>query len=406
MSDYLDQIERQLVELTERGAHRRPRVRREALAVAAAVLAVAAVAVVIATVGSRAHRTTPASHSAGQVTTHHHAARHGARTQTTTSGRSTSPVSAGGPVPAGFGPESFTATGELTWWLLGSAPCSSPPCTSIVRTTDGGRTFVGIPAPRTENVSQLRFADTQNGFAYGPELWATHDGGGQWHAIPLSAHAQVADLAIGGGYVYAIATSTSGGPGQLLRSAVGSDSWSALPGGAGAVSGLWVHGSDVLLEAASASGQRLMVSHDGGSTFTAHAAPPNVACHFEEPAPPVIWAHCATGMLSGTWRSVDGGRSFSAAGSGMPEMPNSAAFGAASESTAVVGYRQLYRTTDGGATWSPTSGPSGITSWQYLGFTDPTHGVAVGYVGTEQPSNERLYYTTDAGASYHLVNVG
>ncbi len=48
-------------------------------------------------------------------------------------------------------------------------------------------------------------------------------------------------------------------------------------------------------------------------------------------------------------------------------------------------------------------GPTGITWWQYLGFTDATHGVALGYQGTEIPSHERLYYTTDGGLSYHVV---
>jgi len=362
--------------------------------------------VVITTVGGPTHRGAPASHPAGHAT-RHHVTTHPRQTHTTTTGRSTGPSPVGNPVPRGFGPSSFTAISEFTWWLLGSAPCARPPCTSIVRTTDGGRTFVGIPGPFTGNVSQLRFANTQDGFAYGPELWVTHDGGERWHVIQLSAHAEVVDLAIGGGYVYAIVINSSNGAGQLLRSPVAGDSWSALPGGAGAFSGLWVHGSDVLLESASVSGrsQRLMVSHDGGASFTAYPAPPSVACHFEEQASPVIWEHCATGMLSGTWISGNGGRTFQTASHGLPELPNSAAFGAASDTTAVVGYRQLYRTTDGGASWSPVSGPSGITWWQYLGFTDPTHGVAVGYTGAEQPSNERLYYTTDGGASYHLVTI-
>jgi hypothetical protein len=162
----------------------------------------------------------------------------------------------------------------------------------------------------------------------------------------------------------------------------------------------------VLLESSTRTANQLRVSQDGGRSFATYPVPPSVACQFEEPGPPVVWAHCATGMLSGTWRSVAGGRDFVAVGSGLPELPNSAAFGSASATTAVVGYRQLYRTADGGSTWSPVSGPAGITWWQYLGFTDPTHGVAIGYVGSSaQPSNERLYYTTDGGASYHLVSI-
>lgn len=407
MSDYLKHVEEQLVQLTERGAHRRPRPRLDLLAVAVAVAVVAAVALVVSTIGGSAPRNTAASHHLSVNSTPRPGGSHPNAGKTNTPVPPTMP--AGGPVPPGFGPESFTAIGELTWWLLGTAPCSSPPCTSIVRTTDGGRNFVGIPAPRTNAVSQLRFANSMDGFAYGPALWVTHDGGARWHAIQLFRPGHVRELAIGGGYVYAIITNPSTGAGRLLRSPVNANSWSVLPAAGDAFAGLWVHGSnpDVVLEAASpgGAGDELLVSHDGGASFAHRAAPPNVSCQFEEPGPPVIWAHCATGTLSGTWRSVDGGRRFTAVGRALPELPNSAAFGAASRTTAVVGYRQLYRTTNGGANWAAVSGVAGITWWQYLGFTDPTHGAALGYVGSQRPSNGRLYYTIDGGASYHLVTI-
>ena len=113
--------------------------------------------------------------------------------------------------------------------------------------------------------------------------------------------------------------------------------------------------------------------------------------------------------MSGVWRSVDGGRSFHQANfchcgprTGLP-LPNSAAFGAPTADTAVVGYQQLYRTTDGGASYSAV-GPPGLL-WQYLGFTDPTHGVGLGLPSSSSAAAERLYYTTDGGASYHRVSI-
>lgn len=406
MSDYLKQVEDQLVELTERGAHRRPRPRLDLLALAGAVVVVAAVALVVSTIGGNAHRTGAVSHSSAASSVARHAA---PRTKTTVA---TPGIPSGGPpagtaVPPGFGPESFTAISELNWWLLGTATCSGSPCTAIARTTDGGRTFVSIPAPQeppgqpSAKVSQVRFANSTDGFAFGPGLWTTHDGGAHWRWWALPGN--VNDLATSGGYAYAISTNPSTGVGQLLRSSVNGDEWQPLPAAGDATGGLWVQGSEVLLEASN----QLRVSTDHGRSFTTYPVPPSVACQFEEPGPPVVWAHCATGMMSGTWLSAKGGANFAAVkGSGLPELPNSAAFGSASATTAVVGYRQLYRTTDGGASWTPVTGPVGITWWQYLGFTDPTHGIAIGYVGSEQPSNERLYYTTDAGASYHLVSIG
>ena len=111
-------------------------------------------------------------------------------------------------------------------------------------------------------------------------------------------------------------------------------------------------------------------------------------------------------MDSGVWLSTDGGASFTPAHTSLaePPQPNSAVFGAASGTVAVVGYNQLYRTADAGATWTPV-GPSGIAQWVYLGFTDATHGVALGYAGSVAPGNEQLYYTTDGGQSYHLVTL-
>jgi hypothetical protein len=86
--------------------------------------------------------------------------------------RSASPSArASSPVPVGFAPQSFTAIGDRSWWLLGSVPCSRSRCPAIVRTTNGGRSFHGIPAPSaplassyyTAGVSDLRFADPEDG---------------------------------------------------------------------------------------------------------------------------------------------------------------------------------------------------------------------------------------------------
>jgi hypothetical protein len=191
-------------------------------------------------------------------------------------------------VPAGFAPQSFTAVSQLDWWLLGGAPCSRTPCTSIVRTTDGGRSFVGIPAPRAllaasafqAGVSQLRFANSEDGFAYGGGLYVTHNSSDSWHRLELGG--KVTDLAIAGGQVYAVVSPASGGaPARLMRSPIGRDVWTTLSAAGGVYGGLWAHGDDVLIESAGTSGPgELLVSHDQGASFTRYAAPPNVACQF------------------------------------------------------------------------------------------------------------------------------
>ena len=433
MSDYLDQVEAQLAELTDRGAHRRLRARRPGLGgagtssggprpprrrteVLAFLSAAAVVAIVVLNVGTSkpqrtsAPATASAKHSAPQAKTTPPTA---TITQKITSTASPSPSQA-----ASLYPQSFTAISELTWWLLGEAPCSlvgqQPPCGAILRTTDGGRTFSALEAPRASlandlsqsGYSQIRFADLTNGFAYGPDLYATHDGGTTWQPVDLGG--DVSDLAISDGEVYAIVSPPPGSAGRLMRSPVGQDQWTPVTAAGRVSGGLWVLGQEVLAQSASGPGYGpdLVVSTDGGASFASVPAPsPGLPCALEAQSPPIIWAQCATGTESGVWRSTDYGKNFvTAHGSGLPPLPNSAVFAAASDSTAVVGYQQLYRTSDAGATWMPT-GPSGISRWTYIGFTDSTHGVALGYVGSVSQANQRLYYTTDGGQSYHLVPV-
>ena len=434
MDDHLDQVEAQLVALTEQGAHRRPRLlaalrpsggppsdgdppgrrrRTELLAFAGGFLVVAAVVAVLLGLRGSPRAPAPASsqHQAHPAPTTSKTSSHTQTSQSKTSTTTSSPTAAPSapPVPPNFAPLSFTAISELTWWMLGSARCSHPACTSIVRTSDGGQTFSAVRAPLaplassatagSSGVSQLRFADPNDGFAYGPSLFVTHDAGRDW--VPVSLGGSVTSIAISSSDVYALVAS-SGGVGRLMRSPTNANNWTSLPVSVSGYGGLSVHGSDVFAQ----SGPKLVVSHDGGGSFSTHPAPSDLPCDFEEPVAPVVWAHCATGTESGTWRSTDGGRTFtvprSAGGANSnPREPNSAAFAAASDTTAVVGYQQLYRTTDSGVTYSPV-GPGGFT-WQYLGFTDPTHGLALGYPTGASPSAGRLYYTTDGGASYHLV---
>ncbi len=441
MSDYLDRVEAQLTELTAQGAHqgrgpRRPPPRgrnrptrpprhaqpprgphrgTEALALLAAVAAVAAV---VAIVLGNAHsgKPHPTAASAPQQTSTKPATP--TKTATGTQTQTQTAASLPATVPAHFAPQSFTAIGELTWWLLGPAPCpagQTGPCGSIIRTTDGGRNFTGVPTPQAPltpsarsgtGYSQLGFADAQNGYAYGPALYSTHNGGTTWS--PVNVGGTVTQLAISGGQAYAIVSPTGGAGGKLIRSPVGHDDWTVDDAAAAVSGGLWVQSSAVIVQSAAGTGvgANVLVSHDGGATFTTYPAPsPGFPCQFSAPDPPVVWAACPTGTESGVWRSSDGGAHFTiAAGTGTSlRLANSAPFAAASSSIAVVGAQpMIYRSDNSGALWSQV-GPSGVAQWAYLGFTDATHGVALGYMGSTAQANERLYYTIDAGQTYHLV---
>ncbi|HEY6525749.1 MAG TPA: hypothetical protein VIY10_18345 [Solirubrobacteraceae bacterium] len=440
MADYLDNVGTQLAQLTARGVDRSSgptlvrepqrhggrhdggggqgggnrRSRREALVVVAALVVAIVVVVGLLVLGLGANHNTPThqaaiTHHEPPPARHRHRHRGAPRTSTARHLSSKAPASAtaprhvqvpAGPVPPGFGPDSFTALGTDTWWLLGTAPCSDPPCTSILRTDDGGHSFVGIPAPRTTQVSQMRFANAADGFAYDSQLWVTHDAGAGWHQVRLGG--AVTQLATANGFAYALVRFGHKGAGRLERAPLGSDAWTTLTAAGSAYAGLWAHGSDVLVGAD--SGAALHVSHNAGVSFTSTPSPSKgLPCDFEEPARNVVWAHCATGTESATWRSTDSGAHFRLVPG--PSQPNTGLFAAASADTAALGADKVFRIT-GGGTHHALVPTVATTHLQYLGFTDAAHGVALGYDGSLAPANERLYYTSDGGLSYRLVSTG
>jgi hypothetical protein len=285
---------------------------------------------------------------------------------------------AGGPIPADFQPDSATFSSPDGGWLLGTATCAGAPCAAIVRTTDGGRTWASIPAPDTafaadgtwgSGVSGLRFADAVDGWAFGPDLWATHDGGATWHRVSLpglSKNGQVMALETAAGVVHAVYfDGNTSGLLTIATSPVGTDGWTVSPttvelgagpvphpqlvlqgsagwlvevdravvAGARLVAGEWkpwqppclAVAGPATLAAASASdlvvacdeglwatptGVHVYVSSDGGATFTPAASKPPVFSieGVAAPAPGIVFvAGSLSGVGSAIVGSFDGG---------------------------------------------------------------------------------------------------
>jgi|HubBroStandDraft_1064217.scaffolds.fasta_scaffold28467_2 hypothetical protein len=104
--------------------------------------------------------------------------------------------------PAGAGSElsplSVSFVSPSTGWLLAVPPCADQahdPCQTLLlrKTTDGGRTWVAVPAPPVPpvlyagspapGVGQILFTSSRDGWAWGPQLWQTRDGGATWRQV-------------------------------------------------------------------------------------------------------------------------------------------------------------------------------------------------------------------------------
>ncbi len=137
-----------------------------------------------------------------------------------TASSSSLPVSPNAPpVPANFRPSSVTFIGTHTGWVIGQAGtpghCATQYCTSVARTDNAGKTWTGVPAPLTgpadgaAGVSQIRFLDAEDGWAFGPGLYATHDGGQTWTQV-VTDGLRVTDLETVGSRAFALFASCTG----------------------------------------------------------------------------------------------------------------------------------------------------------------------------------------------------
>jgi hypothetical protein len=119
---------------------------------------------------------------------------------------------AGAPVPEGFQAQSLTWVSAARGLALGTATCDGGPCTSVIRTDDGGGTWSSagvvdapIAPPGEPGVTDIDFADPRHGWAYGPSLQRTVDGGRTWSTAPLPGGGeQVVALVAEAGAVYAV----------------------------------------------------------------------------------------------------------------------------------------------------------------------------------------------------------
>ena len=299
------------------------------------------------------------------------------------------------------------------WWLLGTARCPTRAgtCGAIIRTTDGGSKFAGIPSPsvNANDVTQLRFANARDGYVFDPELWETTNGGASWAKVSLSG--PVAEFETADGEAYALTCPSGFADCQstdLFRSRVGSRKWQRVltPVNLSDGAEFAVSGPNVYLLSGNAPPLFLLYSANKAATFSRRVDPcsPTLggSVTVAPDGSPTLWAACASGSAARTWLSHNGGKSWVGEQSGFP---NSVQLAAASSSVALAWPGQergrpnaLERTTDGGKIYSVVlSGLSRRVTW--VGFSDPLRAYALIASGDET----HLFESKQGGAIWHPV---
>ncbi len=359
-----------------------------------------------------------------------------------------STTTSGTPPPAHFRPTSVTFVGAgpaLVGAVIGQAgpPCYNPQyCTSLAGTSNYGTSWYGVSAPvaaapdGSVGISQLRFANLSDGWAFGPALYETSGGGWPW--TPESTFGQrVIDVEAAGGHAYAVfgtctgtgsdyaATCTSF---ELYASVAGSTTWTPapvppaytrMPSAASAAPLLVLSGSAGKAYLLTPSGQMLSGPITGGAWQAIGPAPcaPGPA-DIARQSPQDPGAQLAAGK-SGLLLTCGNGASGNSAQSTLHTSADGAAWHTAnlvheagsattgpatSLASATAGQVVLATTTgiqysaDGGQIWQAGTfgGAFPAGGFSYVGMTTGTQGVAV-------PVNAQLgeiFVTRDGGKTW------
>jgi photosystem II stability/assembly factor-like uncharacterized protein len=296
----------------------------------------------------------------------------------------------------------------------------------LASTIDGGAAWslVGsLPAQITgtnPGVSKVRFATSHDGWAFGPQLWSTHDGGRTW--TQQTTPGPVYDVEASGGVAYLLEASCGTQPcvqgDRLLQTPVSTDRWTAISGPklADGQGSLAAHGNTVWV-VVNGGGTSTFAMVVGGNSWHQLANPctaagPDLALVGVAPvSTSALFELCAGDPGAGSETKVvlfssDGGVHATAT-SAAPSRGGIAS-GIAAASTAVVavpaasGASYVYRSADGGHTWAtPLNQGDGGVGYFDVGFTTATQGVAV--YGNPAQGSSSLLMTHDAGATWKPV---
>ncbi|MCO5171198.1 MAG: YCF48-related protein [Planctomycetes bacterium] len=295
----------------------------------------------------------------------------------------------------------------------------------VFRTTDGGLSWTRLPAPGGLSGLALDPQDPQRLYVTSPgagnQVFRSTDGGQTWSPSTTGASGPVGAPRVHptDGQIVLVG---SGGfvPGDgVFRSTDGGATWaqaSGLPAGATVPAIAFdpsspgvVYAADATPEVGGATGTGLYRSTDGGATWTHLASTSGFTTIMDVVVDPtgVVYVGGRDGL--GVQRSADGGASFTPMHTGLTDLEvNALALDPSAPLTLYAGTDaggELFRTTDGGATWSQRAidDPSTGTTTEEFAVS-----VAVGAGGGQVyfGAFTGLYGSADGGATFALRQHG
>jgi len=298
-------------------------------------------------------------------------------------------------------------------------------------------------------VSQVRFFNTTDGWAFGPQLWATHDGGQTWTRIRTHG-LRVTALEAAGQRVFAVwAQCSGGGPdfaadctsSALYSASPGGDQWAPVPGAGTGYSVRGTAGSAALVLSPSrgyllapdgtllsgpvtsaGAWQPATSTTTGTGTGTGSASPsPGTASPSPapcEPGPAQAGGQPSGALLTGTtsselvlvctspatgatqakqvYTSADNGQQWQKTGTAPAAGTATSVAGTAAGTIVLATTAGLQVSTDGGATWTAAHGALPSGGFSYVGMTDPQQGVAV----PADTAQHAVWFTFDGGQTW------
>ncbi len=280
----------------------------------------------------------------------------------------------------------FSISPKLAW-VVGSGG-------TIMRTDDGGKTWVQQASGTTADLLGMSFTDARHGWVSGlaGTILSTRDGGATWNKQSSGTSTPLYGIH----FIDAVHGWAVGLQGTVVTTVDGGKTWVKLPVGGRTDGLLGIHFADAEHGWVVGEAGTILTTGDGGRIWSRQASGTMAYLyhvHFADPKHG--WAVGEGGTIVST---IDGGKTWTKQNSDLTSRLIGVHFSDLRHGCAVGGDGVILETSDGGATWSHRVSGT-ISSISSVHFADAQHGWAAGDDGV-------IIQTVDGGKSWTAQSSG